>query len=189
MKYKAIIFDFFGVIASDMYILWLKKNGLGDQVQSLIQSHFQYSDVGTLSAEDLHSYLASLVGRSTNAVESELKEYLQLDPNVAQYIKSFWNNPLQIAICSNAPKNIVESFLNEKGIQRYFNHVIISSALGMRKPNKDIFEKTLQMLGLKPWETVFVDDKEENIQAAEELGLKGILFESILDLSEKLHQE
>jgi len=189
MKYKAIIFDFFGVIASDMYILWLNKNGLADRIPELIKTHFQYSDVGTLSPEDLHKHLASLVGRSVNAVEVELKDCMKLDRKVEQFIKSIWSDSLQIAICSNAPLGIVEKFIDDKGLGRYFNQIVISSALGTRKPDKTIFEKILELLDITPQEAVFIDDKEENIKSAEDLGIKSILFSDTSELREELLQK
>jgi putative hydrolase of the HAD superfamily len=55
-----------------------------------------------------------------------------------------------------------------------FDAVIISSEVGMRKPEERIFRYALGELGLRPEECVFIDDLEANIAAAEAIGLIGV---------------
>ncbi|GAA0573425.1 MULTISPECIES: HAD family hydrolase [Actinomadura] len=55
-----------------------------------------------------------------------------------------------------------------------FDAVVISSEVGMRKPDERIFRHALEMLGAEPAECVFIDDIEHNIRAAERLGIRGI---------------
>ncbi len=45
------------------------------------------------------------------------------------------------------------------------------------KPDPRIYEITLQKLGVPPSETVFIDDKKKNVEAAENLGMTGIVFD------------
>jgi len=56
--------------------------------------------------------------------------------------------------------------------------VVDSAFVGMRKPDRDIFELTLERLGLSASECVFVDDTEINCQAARELGMAAVWFRS-----------
>lgn len=53
----------------------------------------------------------------------------------------------------------------------YFEKVYYSHELGMRKPNKEIFEFVLHENKLLPTETVFIDDSIQHIEAAKELGI------------------
>ncbi len=46
----------------------------------------------------------------------------------------------------------------------------------MVKPNADIYEYLLKEYNLKESECVFIDDREENVDAAEDLGINGIVF-------------
>jgi putative hydrolase of the HAD superfamily len=55
-----------------------------------------------------------------------------------------------------------------------FDCVVISSEVGMRKPDERIFEHALGLLGLRPDECVFIDDIEHNIRAAEAMGMIGL---------------
>ncbi|MBT2210745.1 HAD family phosphatase [Actinomadura sp. NEAU-AAG7] len=55
-----------------------------------------------------------------------------------------------------------------------FDAVVISSEVGMRKPDEQIFRHALELLGLDPTECVFIDDIDHNIRAATTLGMLGI---------------
>jgi epoxide hydrolase-like predicted phosphatase len=56
----------------------------------------------------------------------------------------------------------------------FFDEVVISGEIGMRKPEPRIFEHALGKIGLAGQECVFIDDIEANITAARELGIVGV---------------
>ncbi|WP_248961747.1 HAD family hydrolase, partial [Sphaerisporangium perillae] len=60
------------------------------------------------------------------------------------------------------------------GWDHYFDQVVISGEVGMRKPEPRIFHHALGLVGLLPQECVFIDDIEANIEAARALGLIGL---------------
>jgi len=55
-----------------------------------------------------------------------------------------------------------------------FDVVVISSEVGMRKPEERIFRHAASLLGLEPRECVFIDDVQANVIAAEAIGLVGL---------------
>jgi putative hydrolase of the HAD superfamily len=55
-----------------------------------------------------------------------------------------------------------------------FDVVVISSEVGMRKPEERIFRHAASLLGLEPRECVFIDDVQANVVAAEAIGLVGL---------------
>lgn len=59
-----------------------------------------------------------------------------------------------------------------------FDGVVVSGIEGVKKPDERIFRLLLDRYNLRPEETVFFDDKIENIIAARELGIHGILFKN-----------
>ena len=67
--------------------------------------------------------------------------------------------------------------LSEKFDFSIFDRVFISGAAGMRKPNTNFFQHVMQEIGLNPSETLFIDDKPENVQAAQALGVNGLVFD------------
>lgn len=57
-----------------------------------------------------------------------------------------------------------------------FDGVVVSSDVKMIKPNPAIYEYILKTYNLNPEESLFIDDVEANVEAAEEAGIKGFLF-------------
>jgi putative hydrolase of the HAD superfamily len=71
-----------------------------------------------------------------------------------------------------------------KKIPKYF----LSYELGIRKPSKEIFQKLIAALDLKPEELLFVDDIEENIIAAEGMGINTIHYVSHDNFLQKIRE-
>ena len=61
-----------------------------------------------------------------------------------------------------------------EGWDEMFHTIVISGEVGMRKPDREIFEHTVDLLGVSPGEAVFVDDLLANVHAAVEFGLVGV---------------
>jgi putative hydrolase of the HAD superfamily len=55
-----------------------------------------------------------------------------------------------------------------------FDGVVISGEVGLRKPDPEIFQHALELLGLPPQDCAFIDDIEHNVRAAERLGIVGV---------------
>jgi epoxide hydrolase-like predicted phosphatase len=58
----------------------------------------------------------------------------------------------------------------------HFDKVFLSYKLKMVKPSKSVYEYVLKKMKVKPDEILFIDDKEFNLKAARELGIKCIQF-------------
>ena len=67
-----------------------------------------------------------------------------------------------------------------------FDAVVISSEVGMRKPEARIFRHAAELLGLTPQECIFIDDIEANITAAERLGFTGVLHSAADHTAERV---
>jgi epoxide hydrolase-like predicted phosphatase len=59
-----------------------------------------------------------------------------------------------------------------------FDTLVISAEVGLAKPDARIYQIALDQLQVSPAETVFVDDFEENIVGAREVGMAAIQFHS-----------
>ena len=63
-----------------------------------------------------------------------------------------------------------------------FEVIVDSSAEGIRKPDPRIFESTLERLGgIPPERALFLDDAQSNLDAAERLGIRGLLVTEDLE--------
>ncbi|MEV6659695.1 HAD family hydrolase [Nocardia fluminea] len=67
-----------------------------------------------------------------------------------------------------------------------FDAVTISGTVGVRKPSRRAFDLACVSLGVEPAATVMVDDLEQNIIAAERVGLAGILHHDAADTAQRL---
>jgi putative hydrolase of the HAD superfamily len=79
---------------------------------------------------------------------------------------------VKTAILSNGVPEIMARIRMERPLDALFDAVVVSCELGHGKPQPEIFEVTLSRLGVPAHETLFVDDRAENIRAAENLGLR-----------------
>ena len=86
-------------------------------------------------------------------------------------------NRYKLFLLSNTNDLHIKCVQQQMGMDRYerfkkaFDQFYLSHEMGMRKPNRDIFEFVLDQNNLKPEETIFVDDTQENTDAASKLGI------------------
>ncbi len=73
------------------------------------------------------------------------------------------------ATASNYPIWVEQ--LAEDHLAGRFEHIIASCHLGARKPDAPFYERLLDALRVEPAEVLFVDDREENVRAAQALGI------------------
>ena len=96
---------------------------------------------------------------------------------------------IKTAILSNMGDTVLESIEREFQWVHGFDVLIWSFQLKMAKPDPAIYHAVLDRLGVPAEETLFIDDKQENIEAARKLGMTGVLFTSIERLREDLVKE
>jgi len=65
----------------------------------------------------------------------------------------------------------IYSLLTELGLAKFFDTVVISGDIGIKKPDPHIFSLVLQQTGLRPNEVVYVGDTLEDVQGARDAGL------------------
>lgn len=80
-----------------------------------------------------------------------------------------------LAVLSNAPRGL-SAWLARWGILSLFDAVICSAEEGVRKPWKEAYRLAFERLRVSPREALFVDDSEENVKAAETLGITSHLY-------------
>lgn len=67
--------------------------------------------------------------------------------------------------------------------------MVISGTERVMKPDLRIFQVALKRFGIKAEETVFIDDNPNNVEAANKIGIHGILFQSLDQLKEELQKK
>jgi putative hydrolase of the HAD superfamily len=86
---------------------------------------------------------------------------------------------LRTAILSNMGDSVLERIEREFDWISRFDVLVWSYQLHIAKPDPEIYLYTLQQLGTRPDETLFLDDKQVNIDAALDLGMNAIRFTDV----------
>ncbi|WP_308911662.1 HAD family hydrolase [Pseudokordiimonas caeni] len=68
------------------------------------------------------------------------------------------------------------AFARDYAFVKLFDGVVVSGEERLVKPDPAIFERLASRYGLTPAETLFIDDRDENVRAAEALGFRGHVF-------------
>ncbi|RYD55357.1 MAG: HAD family phosphatase [Sphingomonadales bacterium] len=63
-----------------------------------------------------------------------------------------------------------------RGLFRHFRDIVVSGDEKLAKPDPAIYHLALARFGLEPGQAVFVDDNAANVEAANALGIHGVLF-------------
>ncbi|MBE1533544.1 HAD family hydrolase [Actinomadura algeriensis] len=80
-----------------------------------------------------------------------------------------------LALLSNLPVDLART-VDARPWAGLFRHRLFSADLRLVKPDPDIYRTLLERLEAGPDDVVFVDDREENVRAAEAAGIRGVLF-------------
>jgi putative hydrolase of the HAD superfamily len=83
---------------------------------------------------------------------------------------------LRFALCTNNVREWEPLWRAKLPIDDLFEVVVDSAFVGTRKPEPEIYAITLERLGLPPEACAFVDDLERNVDAANQAGMRGIVF-------------
>ncbi len=116
-----------------------------------------------------------------------VRESLTVIPDTLGVLEAAKVKGLNLYCLSNmSPENY--SYLKQKYLFfDYFQGIVISGLENVVKPDKQIFQILLQRFTLNPEETLFIDDRPENIRSAQQLGMSAIAFSASDDCFSKIH--
>lgn len=178
MVTKAIIFDCFGVLVSSA------RNILTDshpEFKTQIDDLGHQSDYGLISRQQFNESLAELFDMTPEAVDimywgSSIRDETAI--NWVRQLKS--SGKYKIGMLSNVGFGFFNKFFSESEQKELFDEVVLSSDVGMAKPEAMIFELTAQRLGVNPSQCIMIDDTALNIEVAGNVGMQVILCKSIV---------
>jgi len=202
--FKNIIFDLGGVIINIDYSLTTQAfDRLGlpnfDSLFSQAKQNqlFDLYEKGLVPSSDFRNEVRKYLGKpledviiddAWNAMLLDVPaERLQLLKKAKLNYKTF--------LLSNTNDIHIETFnsylqknFGIADLSGHFDKLYLSYKVGMRKPDKEIFELVLTENDLKPHETLFIDDSVQHVEAAKKLNIQAYLLdvkkESIIDLFE-----
>ncbi|MCX5637341.1 MAG: HAD family phosphatase [Planctomycetota bacterium] len=192
-KIEAIIFDWGGVLIDDPRPALMRycSKALGVSEKDYLVAHWKFAAdfIKGLISEDVfwarvcgelnkpRPKVQSLWGDAFRAAYSPM-------PQVFAMVSRLRNIGCKTALLSNTEVPAVEFF----GELQYdmFDVAVFSCAEGITKPERKIYEITVDRLGLQPGQVVFIDDRLENINGAKQAGLNTILFRDIEQVRKEL---
>jgi len=95
---------------------------------------------------------------------------------VVHHIRTLRDRGLRLGLLTNNVKEFGDHWRSSFPVEELFDVVVDSSHVGMRKPEREIYELTCERLDIAPYEAVFVDDNADNIAAAAALGMATVHF-------------
>jgi epoxide hydrolase-like predicted phosphatase len=186
---KAVIFDCYGVLYPDTF--WtLASEYLGEGLQQKrpeLHDLIRRADMGQIDRGTLWQSFAELVGRDYMAVQERLKQFTGLDKRLLTLIEELKPN-FKIGMISNVGQGFIERMFVDEPASHYFDDLVLSSSVGMIKPDKRIYEIAAERLGVDPSECVFVDDLEKNVVGAQEAGMQAIRYKDYHQAVKELRQ-
>jgi len=83
---------------------------------------------------------------------------------------------IRTAVLSNGIREVLARLDTDRPLAAHFDVVVISYDVGCAKPDRRIYQITLDRLGVAPESALFVDDRIENIDGARSLGIDTLHF-------------
>lgn len=178
---KAILFDFGGVLIEDPTKEIFKKyfENLNEESKKLFwKNAIDYAN-GELKSETLFYKNIVKIGKLNedwriirdNYFRSKKLNFKLLD--FIYDLKKIYKIGL---VTDNGTENI-EYWGRRIEFKKYFDVVVVSAAIGHKKPHPKIYMEACKNLKVDPQECLFIDDSDEPLQGAKQLGMDTFKFE------------
>ena len=183
---KNVIFDVGKVLMEYDPEGFLKRLGFDEKTQKAVNeamflNHlwWEESDRGTMTpAELLEGFVAN-----NPAYEKEIRKAhrmvggtIELMPYAVEWVKNLKSRGYRLYILSNYAEYTYEQTEHKMKFLPYMDGTVFSYRCKLLKPEKEIYEYICKKYNLIPAECVFIDDREENTEAARSFGMQAITF-------------
>lgn len=193
---RAVVFDYGMVLTGqpdqEAHAAMVRLTGLSaDQFETLYWADRHAYDEGKLTGI---TFWQNFVRDAKLALsQADIEELSRLDarmwttqnPAMLAWQLELKQRGILTAILSNMGDSVLANMQREFDWLPRFDVLVWSFQLRMAKPDPAIYLHALQKLGTRPDETLFIDDRQVNIDAARALGMTAILFSTV----ERLRQD
>ena len=187
MTIKTIFWDIGGVLerTEDRSPREAIAEELGWSTGDLARLIFGHSDeyriqLGQISPDEHFANIAKALKIPVSSVTDVFAEFFagdRLDRDLVDYIRALKQDHTT-AVISNYTVILRDKIENQWQIRDAFDELIVSSEVGIMKPNPGIYQIALERTNALPEEAVFIDDFIENVESAKLVGMHAILFET-----------
>jgi putative hydrolase of the HAD superfamily len=185
-KIESVIFDWGGVLIDDPRpgLLRYCADAFGVPLEEYIPVHDSFLGdfgKGLISEEEFWQGISRKLGKPGPKVpllwSAAFRAAYVPRPQVFSLASSLHGRGYKTALLSNTELPAVE-FFHELNYDM-FDVLVFSCEQGVVKPERRIYEITLEKLGSDAPRCIFIDDRQDYIQGAREAGLNTILFKSL----------
>lgn len=187
MALRAVIFDYGMVLSGppdpEAHAALMRITGLpAEQLDPLYWADRHAFDEGKLTGEAYWRDILRQAGLTLapSAVRELIhwdgRMWMTLNPAMLAWAGALKARGLLTAILSNIGDTTQQAMERELKWLGRFDVLVWSYQLRMAKPDPAIYRYTLEKLGTRPEETLFIDDRQENIEAAQALGIQALQF-------------
>ncbi len=188
---KNIVFDLGNVILKGTPSIVLDRFNLDKELYNDIEKNFFSNwnnlDLGLISLEEFFNQCKFKHRISENIKHKLIRyyEYRPMNNDVLALIHRLKINNYKIYLLSNNNKETV-NHLRKLPFYKDIEGEVFSCDYHITKPNKDIYKILLDKYNLLANECLFIDDNQNNIDTASDLGFKVIKFNSVDELNKTL---
>jgi putative hydrolase of the HAD superfamily len=125
--------------------------------------------------------------RIRQLVHADINASLRLNPVMWTWVRRLKSAGYTLAVLSNLPFDLM-SYHRENSFSGLFDRLFFSCELNRLKPEEEIYLHVERELGVAGTELLFLDDKPENVAAAQRRGWHGVVFESSDQLSQVINR-
>jgi putative hydrolase of the HAD superfamily len=198
-RYAGVIFDYGGVLAfhqtaSDVERLAAIANLPLDVFERCYWADRGPYDKGLLTAEDYWGDIGRKAGRAFSAaqirdlIDADIDSWTHFDSVMYSFVDSLAAQGKRVAVLSNMPHELGESIKATAIGFKPFHHLTLSYEVRSIKPEAGIYRHCLEGIGTSAEETLFLDDRLENVKGAERLGIHALQFTSREEVLPKLQE-
>lgn len=186
MAIKAVIFDLAGVVLLPIRgtfnsLLAERLEVPPERVERVMSSSINdLWDTGEISDDEFYAYLLKELGLAAEkkaVIQKFVIDDFYVDQEMLALVREL-RKTYTTALLTNFPAHVHDFMKRAWHVEGAFDHFIVSSDVGLIKPDPRIYQLTLERVGCQAHEALFIDDRKINIDAALALGIKGILFKS-----------
>jgi putative hydrolase of the HAD superfamily len=114
--------------------------------------------------------------RIEHLVAADIASWSGVDDTMVDLIEELAAQGRRIALLSNLPEELARHYEAHHAWLERFEVRALSCRIGRVKPDPDAYRWCLRALGVSPERVLFADDRQDNILAAEAVGMRGHLF-------------
>lgn len=175
---KAIIFDCFGVlyvpVSEDFYSAHVPNY---QKHRQELRDLARQADLGNISQDELVMQVAGYMDLPADEVRAKLVSGLARNKVLLDFSQSL-RPKYKVGLLSNISAGTMDQFFTQNERQEYFDTTVISSDVGLAKPDPAIFTLTAERLGCLPKECVMIDDSPMHCSGALQAGLQAVIYSS-----------